>query len=57
MFAAKAAMGVRKWPKLVEAAEWSGYVWVGNAHRALADTLAARHVWNHCESLKLKAAA
>ncbi len=45
MLAAQKAMGYSRWPKLVAAAEWSGYVWTGNAHRALADTLAARHVW------------
>lgn len=35
-----------KWHKLTAAAEQTGYVWQGNAHRALADTLATRHVWN-----------
>lgn len=48
MLRAQDAMGVSRWPKLIAAAEWAGYVWVGDAHSALADTLTARHVWLHC---------
>lgn len=45
MLEAMKPMRVSRWPKLVAAAEWAGYEWVGDAHRALADTLACRHVW------------
>jgi DNA polymerase-3 subunit epsilon len=33
------------WPKLAVAAKTIGYVWQGDAHRALADTLATGAVW------------
>lgn len=33
-----------KWPKLTEAAEYYGYEWEGNPHRALTDTKATLHV-------------
>lgn len=46
---AQKAMRMDRWPKLTAAAEWSGYQWQGNAHRALADSLAARHVWLHMD--------
>lgn len=46
---AQKAMRMDRWPKLTAAAEWSGYQWQGNAHRALADSLAARHVWMHMD--------
>lgn len=48
---AQKAMRMDRWPKLTAAAEWSGYQWEGNAHRALADSLAARHVWNHIDKM------
>lgn len=34
-----------KWQKLTTAAEYIGYKWVGDAHRALADVLATRALW------------
>jgi DNA polymerase-3 subunit epsilon len=34
-----------KWHKLSVAASHVGYVWTGDAHRALADALACRSVW------------
>lgn len=34
---------------LQRAAEWAGHVWTGAAHRALADALAARTVWQRLE--------
>lgn len=52
MLRAQAAMGAARWPKLIAAAEWAGYIWEGEAHSALADTLAARHVWNHIENMQ-----
>jgi len=36
--------------KLADAAEHAGHRWTGEAHRALADTLAARSVWHWCEA-------
>ena len=36
-----------KWFKLSDAAAEIGYQWEGEAHRALADTLATRAVWNY----------
>jgi len=33
------------WQKLTTAAACINYEWVGNAHRALADTLATRALW------------
>ena len=38
-----------KWKPLSTAASHVGYKWEGNAHRALADTLACRAVWNYME--------
>lgn len=37
--------GGYRWHKLVAAADHVGYVWSGDPHRALADTLATRSVW------------
>lgn len=54
MLAAQGAMGTKRWPKLSAAAEWAGHVWTGTAHRALADTLAARTVWMKIAALKVK---
>jgi len=34
------------WQKLTTAAHFIGYTWVGDAHRALADTRATRALWN-----------
>lgn len=45
MLAAQSAMGLSRWPKLVDAAQWAGHTWEGEAHRALADTRACRAVW------------
>ena len=42
--------GDYRWHKLTAAAEHIGYEWEGTAHRALADTLATRAVWNWMES-------
>lgn len=39
-------IGRTRWVKLTEAADHVGHVWTGTAHRALADTLATRSVWN-----------
>lgn len=39
-----------KWHKLVEAARFIGFDWSGlSAHRALADTLACRAVWQYLD--------
>jgi DNA polymerase III epsilon subunit-like protein len=43
------ALGGR-WIKLATAAEHAGHVWTGNAHRAMADALACRSVWNWLEA-------
>ncbi|ANP46064.1 3'-5' exonuclease [Candidatus Viadribacter manganicus] len=42
-----------KWHKLTVAAEHVGYEWEGVAHRALADALATRAVWNWMEARSL----
>lgn len=34
-----------RWPKLTVMADLCGHVWQGQAHRALADTIATRAVW------------
>lgn len=34
-----------RWVKLIDAAREAGHEWTGQAHRAMADTLAARSVW------------
>jgi DNA polymerase III epsilon subunit-like protein len=39
-----------RWQKLIKAAEHIGYRWEGQAHRALADAMAARAVWRWMES-------
>lgn len=39
------ATGSRSWRKLDYAASHVGHVWTGAAHRALADALACRSVW------------
>lgn len=39
-------MGSRRWFKLSDAAEHVGHVWLGEAHRALADAQACRSVWD-----------
>lgn len=49
---AQDAMGLTRWPKLSAAAAWAGYEWEGKAHTAVADALAARHVWQHIQKLK-----
>ena len=41
--------GNYKWKSLSTATNHVGYKWEGNAHRALADTLACRAVWNYLE--------
>ena len=41
--------GNYKWKSLSTAANHVGYKWEGVAHRALADTLACRAVWNYLE--------
>lgn len=48
---AQDAMKLSRWPKLTAAAQWAGYQWQGKAHSALADTLAARHVWLQMDAL------
>lgn len=45
--------GSFKWHKLTVAAEHVGYEWEGVAHRALADALATRAVWNWMEGRSL----
>ena len=35
-----------KWQKLTTAADFIGYRWEGDAHRALADTMATRALWD-----------
>lgn len=42
-----------RWHKLIDAADSLGYEWTGEAHRALADTLAARHVWQRLRAMDL----
>ncbi|WP_158007025.1 3'-5' exonuclease [Piscirickettsia litoralis] len=39
-----------KWHKLIVAAAAINYQWSGTAHRALADTLACRAVWDYLKS-------
>ncbi len=41
--------GNYKWQSLTVATGHVGYKWEGDAHRALADTLACRAVWNYLE--------
>jgi DNA polymerase III subunit epsilon len=41
--------GSFKWKPLSTAASHVGYRWEGDAHRALADTLACRAVWSYLE--------
>lgn len=43
------AIGVGRWQKLDVAAHKVGHVWSGAAHRAKADALACRSVWNWLE--------
>jgi DNA polymerase-3 subunit epsilon len=43
-----------RWHKLAEAASASSFKWQGEAHRALADSLAARHVWHWLDELTVK---
>lgn len=40
---------VGRWDKLGGAAKRAGHVWDGDAHRAVADALACRSVWNWLE--------
>jgi len=40
---------VGRWDKLGGAAKRAGHVWDGQAHRAVADALACRSVWNWLE--------
>ena len=42
--------GNYKWQSLTTAADYVGYEWKGEAHRALADTLACRAVWEYLEA-------
>lgn len=42
-----------RWHKLIDAADSFGYEWTGEAHRALVDTLAARHVWQRLRAMDL----
>ncbi len=42
--------GGYRWQRLAVAAQHVGHVWQGDAHRALADTLACRTVWRWLES-------
>lgn len=39
------AIGAKRWQKLDTAAKHVGHRWTGTAHRALADALACRSVW------------
>jgi DNA polymerase III epsilon subunit-like protein len=41
-----ATTGANRWPTLDMAARHVGHSWTGHAHRALADALACRSVWN-----------
>lgn len=41
---------VGRWHKLGDAARRVGHVWDGGAHRAVADALACRSVWNWLET-------
>ena len=43
--------GNYKWQSLTIAADYVGYKWKGEAHRALADTQACRAVWEYLEAL------
>ena len=45
--------GNYKWQSLTIAADYIGYKWKGKAHRALADTLACRAVWEYLETLAI----
>lgn len=45
--------GGGRWKKLDVAAKTVGHRWTGNAHRALADALACRSVWEWLEKSKL----
>lgn len=42
--------GAFRWYSLMEAARHAGHSWEGNAHRALADAMAARTVWRWLRS-------
>ena len=42
--------GGHTWQKLTTAAACINYEWIGNAHRALADTLATRALWTWMDS-------
>jgi DNA polymerase III subunit epsilon len=44
--------GNYKWQSLIVAADYVDYEWEGEAHRALADTLACRAVWDYLEALE-----
>jgi DNA polymerase III epsilon subunit-like protein len=44
--------GGGRWKKLEVAAQKAGHRWTGNAHRALADALACRSVWDWLERSK-----
>lgn len=41
--------GAQRWVKLSHAAHNVGHTWTGAAHRALADCLATRAIWQHME--------
>lgn len=45
------AAGGGTWKKLDVAAERAGHIWSGTAHRACADALACRSVWNWLEGV------
>ncbi|BCO32065.1 DNA polymerase III subunit epsilon [Thiohalobacter sp. COW1] len=42
--------GSHRWKRLNFAAAQAGHVWTGEAHRALADALACRSVWEYLHS-------
>ena len=50
IYGEKGSYGDYKWQSLTKAARHVGYQWTGKAHRALADTLAARAVWMWMEA-------
>ena len=48
----KNRFGRDRWHRLDKAASRAGHVWNGDPHRALADTLACRSVWQWCEHME-----
>lgn len=49
--------GSYRWHKLIEAANHVDHVWTGEAHRALADTLATKSVWQWLQVQEVAAQA